>query len=98
MTFWPDIAPEDGDKLLLLTTGRPWHGAGKLWQKCSERDMCGARLRTQMPPRQLRSPEGEETSDEFVEAELEMLAMGARNIPQGTALGARALHAGASAS
>ena len=42
----------------------------------------------QMPPKQLRSPEGEETSDEFVEAELEMLAMGARNIPQGTALGA----------
>ena len=41
-----------------------------------------------MPPRQLRSPEGEETSDEFVEAELEMLAMGAKNIPQGTALGA----------
>ena len=41
-----------------------------------------------MPPKQLRSPEGEETSDEFVEAELEMLAMGARNIPQGTALGA----------
>ena len=40
-----------------------------------------------MPPKQLRSPEGEETSDEFVEAELEMLAMGARNIPQGTALG-----------
>ena len=32
-------------------------------------------------------PEYEETGDEFIEAELEMLAMGAKNIPQGSALG-----------
>jgi hypothetical protein len=39
--------------------------------------------------KQLHMPEAEETSDEFIEAELEMLAMGAKDIPQGTALGER---------
>ena len=37
--------------------------------------------------KQLNMPEYSETGDEFIEAELEMLAMGAKNIPQGSALG-----------
>ena len=37
--------------------------------------------------RQLNMPEYGETGDEFIEAELEMLAMGAKDIPQGSALG-----------
>ena len=37
--------------------------------------------------KQLNMPEYGETGDEFIEAELEMLAMGAKNIPQGSALG-----------
>jgi hypothetical protein len=37
--------------------------------------------------RQLNMPGYEETGDEFIEAELEMLAMGAKDIPQGSALG-----------
>ena len=37
--------------------------------------------------KQLNMPGYGETGDEFIEAELEMLAMGAKNIPQGSALG-----------
>ena len=37
--------------------------------------------------KQLNMPEYKETGDEFIEAELEMLAMGSKNIPQGSALG-----------
>ena len=37
--------------------------------------------------KQLNMPEAEDASDEFIEAELEMLSMGAKGIPQGTALG-----------
>ena len=37
--------------------------------------------------KQLNMPGYGETGDEFIEAELEMLAMGAKDIPQGSALG-----------
>ncbi len=42
--------------------------------------------------KQLNMPGYGETSDEFIEAELEMLAMGAKDIPQGSALGVGPLH------
>lgn len=58
------------------------------WQ-CTDVDepLRHAVMQTMM--KQLNMPEAEETSDEFIEAELEMLSMGAKNIPQGTALGER---------
>ena len=40
------------------------------------------------PPKALRMPETEETTEEFVSAELEMLAMGAKSIPPSSSLGA----------
>lgn len=40
------------------------------------------------PPKALRMPETEETEEEFVSAELEMLAMGAKSIPPSSSLGA----------
>ncbi len=40
------------------------------------------------PPKALRMPETEETAEEFVGAELEMLAMGAKSIPPSSTLGA----------
>ncbi|CAL8470414.1 g9956 [Coccomyxa elongata] len=57
------------------------------WQ-CTDVDepLRHAVMQTMM--KQLNMPEAEETSDEFIEAELEMLSMGAKGIPQGTALGA----------
>lgn len=57
------------------------------WQ-CTDVDepLRQASMQTQML-KQLNMPEAEETSDEFIEAELEMLSMGAKDIPQGTALG-----------
>jgi len=42
--------------------------------------------------KQLNMPGYGETSDEFIEAELEMLAMGAKDIPQGSALGVGPVH------
>ena len=42
--------------------------------------------------KQLNMPGYGETSDEFIEAELEMLAMGAKDIPQGSALGVGPAH------
>ena len=42
--------------------------------------------------KQLNMPGYGETSDEFIEAELEMLAMGAKDIPQGSALGPGPVH------
>ncbi len=56
------------------------------WQ-CTDVDepLRHAVMQTMM--KQLNMPEAEETSDEFIEAELEMLSMGAKGIPQGTALG-----------
>ena len=42
------------------------------------------------PPKALRMPETEETTEEFVSAELEMLAMGAKGIPPSSSLGALA--------
>ena len=42
------------------------------------------------PPKALRMPETEETAEEFVGAELEMLAMGAKSIPPSSTLGAPA--------
>ena len=44
-------------------------------------------MMTQEMMKQLNMPGYGETGDEFIEAELEMLAMGAKDIPQGSALG-----------
>ena len=51
--------------------------------------MCVWRAQAPMqPPKALRMPETEETTEEFVSAELEMLAMGAKSIPPSSSLGA----------
>jgi hypothetical protein len=56
------------------------------WQ-CTDVDEPLRQASMQTMMKQLNMPEAEEASDEFIEAELEMLSMGAKGIPQGTALG-----------